>query len=149
GVKTDVGRSLTAVAFLLYSTGEVDTALGAFRRSESLLAGVVDSDPEAQAALATCRTRMTRPLVHAGKSAEALAAIKLARADREALAAGPRVSKDARRGLADMLNELGIVLWQSDKPAEAEPEFRTALAIQQKLADENPTDTDVRNFLAN
>jgi serine/threonine-protein kinase len=149
GVKTDVGRSLTAVAFLLYWTGKVEEALTTYRRSEALLASVAESDPEARAALATCRTRMTRPLVHAGKGAEALEAIKLARADREALAAGPRASTDSRRGLADTLNELGIALWQTDKPAEAEPEFRTALAIQQKLADEIPTDTDVRNFLAN
>jgi serine/threonine-protein kinase len=149
GVKTDLGRSMTAVAFLLYSTGEVDAALRAYRRSESLLTGVADSDPDARAALAACRTRMTRLLVHAGKGAEALATIKLARADREALAAAPGASSDSRRGLADTLNELGIVLWQTDKPAEAEPEFRTALAVQQKLADENPTDTDVRNFLGN
>jgi serine/threonine-protein kinase len=117
GIKADVGRSLTAVAFLLYSAGKVDEALHAYRRAESLLAGVAGSDPEARAALATCRTRMTRPLVHAGKGAEALAAIKLARADREALAAGPRASDAACRGLADTLNELGIVLWQTDKPA--------------------------------
>jgi serine/threonine-protein kinase len=149
GVKADVGRSMTAVAFLLYETGEVDAALRAYRRSESLLASVAESDSEALAALATCRTRMTRPLVHAGKGAEALAAIKLARADREALAAGPGASSASRRGLADTLNELGIVLWQTDRPAEAEPEFRTALAIQQKLADENPTDTDARKFLGN
>src|SRR5262245_66485806 len=34
-------------------------------------------------------------------------------------------------------------------PAEAEPEFRTALAIQQKLADENAAVVDIRNYLAN
>ena len=39
GVKTDVGRSLTAVAQLLHSTGKDDEALATYRRSESLLAG--------------------------------------------------------------------------------------------------------------
>jgi serine/threonine protein kinase/tetratricopeptide (TPR) repeat protein len=149
GIKADVGRSLTAVANLLYWTGKVDEALAAYRRSESLLAGVAGSDPEVRAALAACRTRMSRPLLHAGKPVEALAACKLARADREALAAVPGASNDSRGGLADTVNELGIVLWQTDKPAEAEPEFRTALSIQQKLVDENPADTRFRNFLAN
>jgi serine/threonine-protein kinase len=146
GVKADVGRSLTAVASLLYWTGKVDEALTTYRRSESLLAGVAASDPEARAALAACRTRMSRPLLHAGKPAEALAACKLARADREAPAALPGASKKSRAGFADTVNELGIVLWQSGKPAEAEPEFRTALSILQKLVDENPADILYRNF---
>ena len=69
---------------------DVDEALAAYRRAESLLAGLAGSDPEARAALAACRTAMARPLLHAGKPAEALAACKLARADQEALAAAPR-----------------------------------------------------------
>ena len=81
----------------------------------------------ARAALATCRTRMSRPLHHGGKSALALAACKQARADLEALATVPGASNVSRHDFADTLNELGIVLWQTGKPAEAEPEFRTAL----------------------
>jgi serine/threonine-protein kinase len=149
GIKTDVGRSLTAVANLLYATGKLNEAIAAYRRAESLLAGVASSDPEARAALGACRTRMIRPLLHSGKAAEALAAGKLARADQEALAAVPGASNDSRRDLAATLNELGIVLWQTNKPTEAEPEFRTALAIQQRLVDENPGVLDFRNYLAN
>jgi tetratricopeptide (TPR) repeat protein len=148
-MKVDVGRSLTAVASLLYFTGKVTEALAAYRRAESLLAGLAESDPEARTALARCRTAMTRPLNHAGKSALALAACQLARADMEALATVPGASTDSRRDFANTLNEFGIVLWQTDKPAEAVPEFRTALAIQQKLVEENSGNTDVRNFLAN
>ena len=114
-----------------------------YRRSESLLAGLTEADPAARAALAACRTRMARLLLYAGKSAEALAAGKLARADQEALAAVPGASNDARGDLAATLNELGIMLWCTGKPAEAVPEFRTALAIQQKLADENPAVTEL------
>jgi tetratricopeptide (TPR) repeat protein len=147
--KADVGRSLTAVAYLLYNTGKVNEALAAWRRAESLLAGLADSDPEARAALARCRTAMTRPLNHAGKAALALAACKLARDDLEALATAPGASTDARRDFANTLNEFGIVLWQTDKPAQAVPEFRAALAIQQKLVEENSGNTDFRNFLAN
>jgi serine/threonine-protein kinase len=149
GIKADVGRSLTAVAFLLYSTGKVDEALAAYRRAESLLAGVAGSDPEARAALAACRTRMTQALLNADKPDQALAACKLARADQEALATVPGASNDSRRDLAATLRELGVVLWQAGKLVESVPELRAALAIQQKLADENPAVTIFRNELAN
>jgi tetratricopeptide (TPR) repeat protein len=130
------------------TTGKVDEALAAYRRSESLLACVPGSDLEARAVLANCRTRLTRVLNHAGKPAEARAACKLALADREALATVPGASNDSRSGLADTLNEFGILLRQTGKPAEAEPEFRKALAIQQKLVEENPAATGAGNFLA-
>ena len=136
---------------------------------------------------------MARILLYAAKSAEALAACKLARADQEALAAVSGASNDARRDLADTLTELGYhtvvdgqargggarvphggwrsmqklvdenpvvtefriglanshmylgnVLSLTGKPAEAEAELRTALAIYQKLADENPAFTVFR-----
>ena len=132
-----------------------------------------------------------------GKTADALAAYRLARADQEALAAAPGASNDARCDLADTINRIGILLsedgqaiggggrvppgagdppeagrrqprrhrisssladshndlgwlWHDNlggcantgKPAEAEAEFRKALAIQQKLADDNPAVTD-------
>ena len=73
--------------------------------------------------------------------AEALAACKLARADQEALAAAPGASNDARRDLAETVNELGLVLRETGRLSEAEAEHRTALAIQQKLADDHPTVT--------
>jgi tetratricopeptide (TPR) repeat protein/tRNA A-37 threonylcarbamoyl transferase component Bud32 len=149
GIKADVGRSLTAVAHWLYWTGKANEGIQAYRRAESLLAGVADSDPEARAALAACRTRMARPLLHSGKTTEALAACKMARADQEALASVPGASIDSRRDFTATLNELGIVLWQTNKPAQAEPEFRAALLIQQKLADENPAVVDIQNYLAN
>ena len=146
--KVDVGRSLTAVAYLLNTTGKSEEALAVYRRSESLLAGLSEAHPAVRAALAACRTRMARLLLYAGKSAEALAAGKLARADQEALAAVPGASNDARRDLAATLNELGIMLWWTGKPAEAVPEFRTGLALFQKVADEHPAVTDFRITLA-
>jgi serine/threonine-protein kinase len=149
GIKVDVGRSLTAVANLLYATGKMNEAIQAYRGAESLLAGVAASDGDARAALAACRNRMARPLLHSGKTKEALAACKLARADLEPLASVPEASNDSRREFVATLNELGIVLWQTNKPAEAEPEFRTALLIQQKLADENPAVVNIQNYLAN
>ena len=85
GIKADAGRSQTAVASLLYATGKVDEALAAYRRAESLLTGLAGSDPEVRAALAACRTRMTRPLLHGGQPALALTAPKVAGIDGDGL----------------------------------------------------------------
>ncbi len=142
GMKADVGRSLTAVAYVLSWNGKTAEALVAYRRSESLLAGLAGSDPAARAALAACRARMTRFLLYSGKSAEALVAGRLAKADQAVLAAAPGASNDARRDLAATANELGIVLWDTGKIAEAEAELRSAVSIQQALADENPAVTE-------
>jgi serine/threonine-protein kinase len=146
-VKADVGRSLTAVAGLLETTGQTREALAVYRRSESLLAGLTGSDPAVRAALAACRTRMTRRLLMDGQPAEALAACKLARADQEALAEAPGASNEARRDLAETVNELGFVLHVTGKLSEAEAEHRAALAVNQKLVDDNPTVADFRNRL--
>jgi serine/threonine-protein kinase len=148
GVKTDVGRSLTAVASLLYSTGKTERALAAYRRSESILAEQTRCDPQAPAALADCRAGMARVLFAVGKTAEALAILKRARADGETLVPTHGASSDARRDLAAVVAQLGSMLWRAGKPAEAEPELRTALEIQQKLVDDNPAVTQFRATLA-
>ena len=41
------------------------------------------------------------------------------------------------------------MLSATGKPSEAEAEYRKAIAIQQKLADDNPAVTQFRLFLAN
>ena len=139
GVKADVGRSLTAVASLLDSTGKdrrgagdvppfgvAAGRAGGFRPGGAGCAGGL---PHADGQAAAVRRART---------AEALAACQLARADQEVLAAAPGASNDARRELAETVRSIGYLLWYTGKLAEAEPEFRTALAIYQKLADENP-----------
>ena len=145
--KVDVGRSLIAVAGLLRATGKTDEALASYRRSESLLAGPAGADPSARAALAACRSDMGWLLTTTGKSADALAAFRLARADQEALSAAPEASNDARYDLADTVRGIGTLLLVG-KPAEAEAEFRRALEIYQKLADDNPAVTKFRKRLA-
>jgi len=146
--KIDVGRSRTEVAYLLNATGKSEEALAMYRRSESLLAGLPEGDPAARAALAACRSRMATLLLYAGKSAEALAAFKLARADQEALTTVPGPSNDARRDLAVTFNALGLALWWTAKPAQAEDELRKELAIFQKAANEYPTVAEFRNSLS-
>jgi hypothetical protein len=83
-VKVDVGRSLSAVARLFEVTGRSDEALGAFRRSESLLAGLAGSEVAARSALADSRSRLGGLLSDTGREAEALVVYRLARADRPA-----------------------------------------------------------------
>jgi eukaryotic-like serine/threonine-protein kinase len=147
--KVDVGRSLTAVADLLQAAGKMDEALAGYRQSESLLARPAGVDRSARAALAACRSGLGLLLTMTGKRADALATFQLARSDYEALAAGPGASNDARRDLAATINRIGAVLWYMGKPAsEMEAEFRTAIAIQQKLVDDNPTVTEFRNRVA-
>ncbi len=148
-VATDVGRSLTAMGSVLSSTAKADEAIEKYRRSESLLAGVAGSDPDARTALAACRSQMARLLLALGKHSEALAALKLALADQKARATDPGATYDARRDLASTAHELGLLLWNTGKPADAEPALREALAIVQKLADEYPGVTEFRNLLAN
>jgi serine/threonine-protein kinase len=56
--KADVGRSLTAVASILASTGKVEEAEATYRKAEALLANLAGSSPSAPSALATCRTAL-------------------------------------------------------------------------------------------
>jgi tetratricopeptide (TPR) repeat protein len=137
-IKAEVGRSLTAIATLLRSTEQMDEALATFRRSESLLAGLAESEPSARAALAACRLELGFLLYLTGNSAEALAAYKMALAEQEAQAAAHDASNDVRHGLARTLVHIGLLLMNMGKLADSETELRAAMAIQQKLADGDP-----------
>jgi tetratricopeptide (TPR) repeat protein len=44
--------------------------------------------------------------------------------------------------------DLGLLLWETGRPAEAEVEYRTAIAICRNLAEANPAVTEFRNSLA-
>jgi tetratricopeptide (TPR) repeat protein len=146
--KVDTGRSLIAVAVLLEATGKTDEALVSYRRSESLLAGAAGAEPSARGALADCRSRLGRLLFTTSKSADALAAFRLARADQEALAAAPAASNVERCDLADTISRTGSLLSETGKPSQAEAEFRRALEIYQKLADDNPAVSEFSSRLA-
>jgi serine/threonine-protein kinase len=147
GLNIEVGRSLSAVAALLQSTGRTDEALTEYRRSESLLAGRAGADQAARAALAACRSGMGWLLSTTGQSAEALAAYRLARSDQEALATAPGATPETRLDLADTVGLIGNLLATTGQPLEAEVEFRRALAILEKLADDHPADTRFRYSL--
>src|SRR5262249_58138511 len=106
-------------------------------------------EPGGRAALGASRRRRARILSYLGKTEEALAASRLARADQEALVTAPGASNDAQRDLAEAIHELGIQLMFTDKQAEAAAEFRAAMTIQQKLVAENPTVPEFRRGLGN
>src|SRR5262249_17027650 len=53
-----------------------------------------------------------------------------------------------RRELARMHGSLGVLYVQTRGPREAEKAFRSAIAIQRKLADEYPAQPDYRALLA-
>ena len=146
--KVDVGRSLIAVAGLLEATGKTDEALATLPA-----VGVAAGRPGGCRSVGAGRAGGL-PVANGlapdttGKSADALAAYRLARADQEALAAAPEASNDARHDLADTHQSHRRLLSETGKPAEAEAEFRKALAIYQKLADDNPAVTEFRSDLA-
>jgi tetratricopeptide (TPR) repeat protein len=141
--RVELGRSLTGVAELLEWTGKPDESLAVYRRAEGMLAGQAASDVPARAALATCRRKMAIRLRYAGKMTESLLALRQARADQEALAAVPGATRDAHRDLGETLNEIGYVLWNMNRPSEAEVELRASRRVWQELADAHP---DVAEF---
>jgi eukaryotic-like serine/threonine-protein kinase len=147
-VKVELGRSLMAVAKLLSSTVKTDEALTTYRRAESVLVDLADSNSEARAALARCRTAIARLLLFKGKNDEALAECMIARADQEALATVAAQSRDNRRDRAATAYELSYILAAIAKLPEAEAEIRGALEIQRKLVGENSTDADYQANLA-
>ncbi len=82
-----------------------------------------------------------------GRHDEALSVYRLARADQEVLAAAPGATAESRRDLADTIYRVAYLLSETGKTSEAEAEYRKALAIRQKLADDNPAVTEFRSSL--
>ena len=56
----------------------------------------------------------------------------------------PSMNSEQPGGFAD--NNLGALLSQTGKPAEAEAEDRRAVSLLQKLVEDNPTVTRFRNW---
>jgi serine/threonine protein kinase/tetratricopeptide (TPR) repeat protein len=137
-LKIDEGRSLMTVARLLCLTGQTDSGLAAYRRAEAVLAEGAPSDPAVvQDALAECRVRHGYSLSNAGRNDDAVAVLRRARAELEARAAVQGLSTAARDELASAVRLIAVKLITIGHYAEAEVELRTALAMQQKLADDS------------
>ncbi len=152
-IRADVGRSLIAVAFLLAMSLHGEEAEATYRKAESLLVELdlttADAAP-ARAVLARCRSRLGWLLIGTGREDEALALLRLARADQEAPAAAPGATAESRQDLAGTIGAVAIALQKTGKSSdeEVDAEFREELSILQKLTDDNPAVADFRIRLA-
>jgi serine/threonine-protein kinase len=146
--KVDVGQSLTAVAYLLESTGKTAEALAAHRRAESLLAGLAGSDPAARAALAGCRARLGYLLGNTGALEAARAAHVAALADRRALAADRPDNIKAAVDLAGSLDVFGHFKEQTGRTAEALASFQEGRAAMERAAKAEPRVISHQDLLA-
>ncbi len=148
GVRVDVGRSLTEVASLLAWTGKEDEALVSYRRAESLLREIANSDSSA------ARRACTLP---DPDGSPALDPRHVRRGDRGMQAGDSRsghtrqrtrAPASARRDLAWAQNELGLALWWSSDTVEAARQFAAAIATLQELNDTAPLNLQFRGMLA-
>jgi serine/threonine-protein kinase len=151
--RADVGRSLTAVASLLSATSRIDEAVATYGRAERMLAELArEQSPETaastRAALAACRSRLGLLWNSTGHPDEALAMLRLARNDQEALVGVAGAAPEARRDLAATISHIGVVLSQKGRQGEALAQYRIGLAIRQELADDHPAVTAFRRGVA-
>ena len=150
-VKVDVARSLTAIGLLLESLGKPHEAEAAYREAEQRLDGEKGQGPPSapvRAALGYCRNRLGRLLTQTGHTANALAMLRLARADQEAMAEAQEATDSTWYDLSSTINAIGVLLSSTGKTVEAEAEYRKALEIRQRLAQENPGVARYRSTLA-
>jgi eukaryotic-like serine/threonine-protein kinase len=150
--RTDLGRSLTAVAILLDETGQTSDAEATYREAERLLATTAQGPPVTAtrwAALAACRFRLGTLLFALGKPADSLSVLRQAQADQDLLATAPGASAITRNDQARTISSIGAFLSEMGKPRDAEAEYLKAVAIQQKLVDANPAATEFRADLVN
>ena len=140
-IKTDVGRSLTAVAHVLESTERPAEAEATYRKAEAQLIGLTSSSGDSFATrvvLANCRSSLGRLLHATGRLDEALSVYRRARADQEALAAVPGATAEVQRELTLTINGVANLLATLGKSSAAKAEYLKVLALRRKLADGNP-----------
>jgi tetratricopeptide (TPR) repeat protein len=102
--------------------------------------------------------RRLRDQLQAGRGTRPETLAKLAEASfdsyHESLAIWERLARDHpadtryQRGLANSLNDIGSVHWETGHRAEALESFRQALAIRERLAHDHPDVTDCQSDLA-
>jgi serine/threonine protein kinase/tetratricopeptide (TPR) repeat protein len=140
-IKTDVGRSLTAVAILLQIVGRTGEAEAMYRKAEALLLELAPKGGDSSTArvvLADCRSRLGRLVHTTGRLDEALSVYRLARADQEALTAVTGATAEVQRDLTVTINGVANLLAAMGKPSAAKSEYHRVLALRRKLADDNP-----------
>ena len=149
---------------LLLNTGKPAEAEAEYRKALALYQKLADDDPAVtrnRSDLAWSHRALADLLSNTGKPAEAEAEYRKALALWQKLADdNPAVTgfrhwqetsatdTEFRQWLAASHNNLGKLLSNTGKPAEAEAECRKALEIQQKLIGDHPAVTEFRSSLA-
>jgi tetratricopeptide (TPR) repeat protein len=140
---------------VLSDMGKPADAIAEYRKALEINQKQDAEDPtgtRVRGGLAGNHNSLANMLSKTGKLAEAEAEFRKAVAIRQKLVDDNPADTGRRRRLADSLADShfnhGILLLNRVKPAEAEAEFRKAVAIRQKLVDDNPADTEFRNDLS-
>ena len=151
-IKADVGRSLTAVAGLLETTGRTEEAEATYRKAETLLVELAPTIAEAAAAravLANCRSHLGWLLHDHGPQRRSPVGPTAWRVRTRRRWPPPPGRRPSPGGTWRPRSTGSPFCWRATgKPSEAEAEYRKALAIRQKLADDNPAVTEFRSSLA-
>ena len=141
-----MGRSLTAVAGLLEATGRTEEAEATYRKAETLLVELAPTIAEAAAAravLADCRSQSRLAAPHARAATTKPCRSTAWRVRTRRRWPPPPGRRPSPGGTWRPRSTGSPFCWQTTgKSSEAEAEFRKALAIHQKLADDNPAVTD-------
>jgi tetratricopeptide (TPR) repeat protein len=158
GVETrlDVARSLGAVGMLLLSTSDLAGALSAFREQRDLAKALAAESPTdaVRVQLAFGHNGIGHALFRAGRLVEALDPYREALSIYQTLpesrqyrgpGEGPKFGLQLQAGA---LMSIGSVLDLTGTPADGLESFRKASDIMQKLAEANPDNTSVQEYLA-
>jgi eukaryotic-like serine/threonine-protein kinase len=144
--RLDVARSLGAVGYLLFVTGDPEKALRAFAEQHRVAAALAAESPNeaVQLVLAQSFIFTGRVLQHLGKSADGLVATENAVALLRKLAAANAADTELHYELARSLLLLQVLMWDMGKPAEALAALDNARVILQTLTEINGNDTRFR-----
>ena len=126
-----------------------------YRTALALVQKLADGNPavtEFRSYLAWSHQNLGWTLAATGKPAESEAEFRKALAIRQKLAADNPAETESSQWLADSQADShfnhGILLLNGGKPAESEAEFRKAVAVRQKLVDDNPSVIGLRGGLS-
>ena len=149
----DVGRSLSAVATVLEGVGKAETAVATYREAEALLAARAASAPAAgqvQAALAgSCRSRLGLP-ASTLRATLAMACSCSARLGPTRKCWPKHLTRPWKPGASWRTPSTASAIYSTGRgrPSEADARIsQGAQAIYQKLAEENPANSEIRRRL--
>ena len=150
--RRDLAATINGVAILLAETGKPSEAEAEYRKALAIQQKLADDNPavtEFRSDLAISHNNLGILLmrVRASRRKRRPSTARRWRSSRSWPTTTPPSPTSAATWRYSH-NNLGILLSSTGKPSEAEAEYRKALAIQQKLADDNPAVTEFRSRLA-